>query len=187
MTARARIALAVVGLVAAGVALRASGALDGLGVEGLRAQVLGWGWLGPLAYGALFAVGALLHLPGYLFVTAAALAYGPVGGALLAYAAAWLYVMASGGAARHLAASMRASPAVEARMGKVRASWAWRLLHRKPVVAVAALRCALPTNLALTSALVAADISPRAFILGSTLGLLPQVLITAALVSAATG
>lgn len=154
-----------------------SGLADAVDVERLRALIEGWGALGPAVFLVGFAAGALLHLPGYLFVTAAVLVYGPMEGGALSFAAAWAYDGVTFLALRRFSGG-RPRFVPPGLVDRIRRSRWWTRIHRSPLTTTAALRSALPTNLALTWVLAAGRVSPRAHLLGSAIGILPQLGVT---------
>ncbi len=84
MSTRARlIALAAV-LLAGLLVGHATGATEKLTADGIRSFVASAGALGVLAFLALFVVGELLHVPGLVFVAAAVALWGPLAGGAIA-------------------------------------------------------------------------------------------------------
>lgn len=157
-------ALALV-LVALGVIAERTGLVAQLSREHVRALVEGLGPLGALAFIALFVVGELVHVPGFVFVGAAILVYGRVAGGLLGYVGAlaavgvtFLVVRVIGGQAL---ASIK-QPRVRAWLARV---------DEKPVLAIAGLRSLLWMAPALTYALALTRVRFRDYMLGSALGL----------------
>lgn len=161
-------ALAVFLIVLAIVAERV-GVAEHLSRERIRALIDGLGPLGVLAFVGLFVVGELAHVPGFVFIGAAILAYGRVvgglvgyGGALIAMAVGFVVVRAFVGQA--LGAIRR--PIV------VRAL-AW--VEARPILAVAGLRSVLWMTPMLTYVLALSPVRFRDYMLGTALGLVLPV------------
>lgn len=167
--------LGLVALGGAGLALERSGALEQAALEGLLLS-LGC-WAVPLFF-VLFTAGAVLQVPGALFVVAARLAFGPVWGFVLAYAGAVVAVTAAFGLVRALRGRRDDPPR------PLRWRWARRLLdgaQRRPVLTVALLRTLFFLSPPLNYALAFSRIRARDYVLGSALGLaLPVFLVTLA-------
>jgi uncharacterized membrane protein YdjX (TVP38/TMEM64 family) len=157
-------ALAVV-IVALGVIAERTGLVAQLSQERVRATVEQLGPLGALVFVALFVVGELVHVPGFVFVGAAILAYGRLLGGVLGYVGAlaavavtFLVVRAIGGQAL---ASIE-QPRVRAWLSRV---------DDRPVLVIAGLRTVLIMTPALTYALALTRVRFRDYMVGSALGL----------------
>jgi uncharacterized membrane protein YdjX (TVP38/TMEM64 family) len=131
----------------------------------IREQMEALGPLGALLFIGLFIVGELAHVPGWVFVGAAVLAYGQLLGGLLGYAGAqvavavaFVVVRAIGGDA--LSAIER--PLIKRMLAAV---------DSRPVRAVAALRVALWMTPALTYALAMTRIRFWPYVVGNLIGL----------------
>lgn len=147
----------------------------------IRALVEGWGALGPLAFAVLFAVGELVHVPGWVFVGAAIVVWGPYLGALFAFFGANVSVTFSFLLVRTIGG--KAFDTVDRPLVR-------RLLARLdeyPVLVVAALRVVLFALPALNYGLALTRIRLRDYVLGSALGLIPPIVVLTALFSAALG
>jgi len=90
-----RLALLVVFLVGLFVLGSATGWADRFTLEGVRDTIADAGAWGFAIFLAVFAIGELLHVPGFLFVAAAVLAYGRLVGGVAAYAGAIVSVVVS--------------------------------------------------------------------------------------------
>ena len=149
------------GLLAVG---KFTGLTDQLDAERIRQEVAAAGALGGLLFVAIFAVGELLHVPGMVFVAAAALAYGPyqgfawaLFGALVSVSLSFVVVRGVGGQA----------------LAKLEKAWIQKILahlDRRPVLTVAALRTVLWLAPGLNYALAMTRIRFRDYLLGSSLG-----------------
>ena len=146
-------------------AFRLSGLSAHFELAALRQVVTDHQFSGLLIYIALFAIGNLLQIPGWLFLAAAVFALGAVWGGVMTYIAACVSCVATfllvrllgGSALRHL----------EHR-------WAKRLfrqLDAAPTRSVFGLRLLFQTVPALNYALAMSGIPFRAYLLGTLLGL----------------
>lgn len=162
--------------------IRLSGFLDQLSAEALREGVTNLGPLGPIAFVAAYVLAVLGQVPGSVLVAGGVLAYGPVGGLLLSYV---------GGTSANLASFMLAR---RARGRSARLCWAnsprveqlmrWpaiRTIRRRPVMGVLAVRLLLPTAAVASFALALTDVRWSHYLVGSMMGLVPQLLLTAGL------
>ncbi len=160
-----RLGVLAVVIVVSVVVAHATGATEYLSREHVRALIAGLGPFGVLAFVGLFIVGELAHVPGFVFIGAAILAYGRLEGGVLGYfgalaavAVAFVVVRAIGGPA--LAAIER--PFLRRILARV---------DERPVLAVAVLRTVLIMTPALTYALALTRVRFRDYMLGSALGL----------------
>jgi len=173
-----RLALLVLllgGLAVAGVA---SGLTETLSVASLRAWMVEAGALGIFGFLLLFALGTLLQVPGMVFVVAAALAWGQLGGGAIALAGAMLSVSSSFFLVRAVGGRLLADvdrPFVKRLLAR---------LDRAPIRTVAALRLVLWVSPPLTYALALSRVPTRAHALGSILGLTLPVVVAATFVDA---
>jgi uncharacterized membrane protein YdjX (TVP38/TMEM64 family) len=148
----------------------ATGVTDHLTQDGIRALVAEAGVWGALVYVAVFTIGELVHVPGIVFVAAAAVAFGGVHGFLLALAAAVVSVSTSFFVVR--AVGGRALTTVER-------PWVVKMLARldaRPIRTIAILRLVLWLAPPLNYALAMTSVSFRDYLIGSVLGLGPPVL-----------
>ena len=77
--------LLIVGLIVLG---KVTGITAYLSTERIRSTVQAAGWWGALLFIALFCLGELVHVPGWVFMAAGTIAYGLVGGFLLGFVGA---------------------------------------------------------------------------------------------------
>lgn len=164
-----RLGVLAVFLIVLAIVAERVGVAEHLSRERIRALIDGLGPLGVLAFVGLFVVGELAHVPGFVFIGAAILAYGRVvgglvgyGGALIAMAVGFVVVRAFVGQA--LGAIRR--PIV------VRAL-AW--VEARPILAVAGLRSVLWMTPTLTYVLALSPVRFRDYMLGTALGLVLPV------------
>jgi uncharacterized membrane protein YdjX (TVP38/TMEM64 family) len=122
-----------------------------------------------------FTVGELLHVPGMVFVAAAVMAWGRVGGGALSYAAALVSVSVGFFVVR----AIGGQPLATITQPRLRALLA--RLDRRPIVTVALLRLVMWVAPALTYALALSSVRYRDFAIGSALGLLIPFAVAAAL------
>jgi len=90
-----RLTLLVVLLVSIYLMGRATGFTQALTVDGIRESMRVAGAGGFAVFVAVFCIGQLLHIPGFVFVMASGLAYGPVWGSLASMIAATISVAVS--------------------------------------------------------------------------------------------
>lgn len=120
---------------------------------------------GVLVFSALFALGNLMQVPGWIFLAAAVLALGPAWGGLTTYMAASLTCTTTFGLIRLLGAdSLRTFD------GRL-ATRIFSRLDAHPVQSVLLLRLLFQTLPALNYALAMSGIRWRAYLLGTLLGL----------------
>jgi uncharacterized membrane protein YdjX (TVP38/TMEM64 family) len=74
---------------------RASGFTEGLTVDGIRDTMRAAGVAGFAVFVAIFCVGQLLYIPGFVFVMVSGLAYGPLWGSVASIVAATVSVAVS--------------------------------------------------------------------------------------------
>jgi uncharacterized membrane protein YdjX (TVP38/TMEM64 family) len=147
----------------------ATGLTEQLTRENIRETIVGLGPLGALAFVGLFVVGELAHVPGFVFIGAAILAYGRLEGGVLGYvgalaavAVAFVVIRAIGGQA----------------LSGIQRPWIVRALaevDRRPITAVTALRVVLIMTPALTYALALTRVRFRDYMIGSALGLVVPI------------
>jgi uncharacterized membrane protein YdjX (TVP38/TMEM64 family) len=122
-----------------------------------------------------FTVGELLHVPGMVFVAAAVMAWGRVGGGAIAYVAALVSVSVGFAVVR----AIGGQPLATIKQPRIRAILA--RLDRRPILTVALLRLILWVAPALTYALALSSVRFRDYLLGSALGLAMPMTLAAAL------
>jgi len=156
------LAVLVVALVAAG---HLSGLTARLDVPALRATIASAGAWGPILFVLAFCIGELVHVPGMVFVAAAAFAFGPANGSALAYAGALASVSVTFGFVRGVGGMP---------LTTVRWAFARRLLghlDRRPVLTIALLRLVLWISPPVSYALALSGVRFRSYLFGSALGL----------------
>lgn len=154
------------GLAIAGVT---SGVTRDLSVDAIRGWMLGAGAAGVLLFVAAFALGTLVQIPGMLFVAAAALAYGELAGAAVALVGAVISVATSFWLVRTVGGKLLAE-VDKPLMKRVLAR-----LDRAPVRTVALLRLVFWVAPPLNYALALSNVSGRAYLVGSAVGLIVPV------------
>jgi uncharacterized membrane protein YdjX (TVP38/TMEM64 family) len=122
-----------------------------------------------------FAVGELLHVPGMVFVAAAVMAWGRVGGGALSYVAALVSVSLGFAVVR----AIGGQPLATIERPRVRALLA--RLDQRPILTVALLRLFLWVAPALNYALALSSVRYRDYAIGSAIGLALPMAIAAAL------
>ena len=121
--------------------------------------------LGVLLFMALFSLGNLIHVPGLVFLAAAVLSLGKVGGGLVTYVAASVSCMLTFGVFRWIGGDV---------LVQLRSPWArktLKALHARPVRTVFLLRTVMQTLPALNITLAMSGIRTRHYFLGTLLGL----------------
>ncbi len=163
---RLRLVLLAVFLIGLFVIGAATGWTDRFTLEGVREAIAGAGVWGFAIFLGAFAIGELLHVPGFLFVAAAVLAYGRVLGAGAAYVGAVVSVVVSFAVVRGVGG--RALGGLKnARVRKI-----LDRLEERPVRVVAILRLLLWMAPPLNYALALSPVRFRDYLIGSALGLL---------------
>lgn len=172
-----RVGLLVLVLGGLMVAGAASGLTRDLSVESLRGWMVGAGVVGILGFLAAFALGTLVQVPGVLFVAAAALAWGPVVGASVALVGAVLSITLSFLLVRAIGGQV---------LTEIRRPFVQRVLarlDRAPIRTVALLRLVLWVSPPLTYALAFSNVPLRAYVVGSTAGLVLPIVLGASFVA----
>lgn len=160
-----RIALLIVLLLGLLALAKLAGLEEYFDVDRVRALMDSAGAWGFLAFVVLFAVGELLHVPGFVFVGAASLAYGQGAGTLAAYAGAMGSVTISFLVVRTIGGQP---------LGGVRRPWMRKMLARletRPILTVAVLRAIFWLSPALNYGLAMTSVKMRDYLIGSALGL----------------
>lgn len=159
------LAVLVIGFLGIG---RALGWHENLTVAQIRSVVEDAGWLGVLAFVALFVVGQMLYVPNLLFVLAGALVFGPSFGAALSLCAALLatsvnfvFVRCVGG---------QPFEGVQNR----RILWALARLEARPRLTLGIMRLLFFSSPTLTAAMALSPIRFRDHFIGSFIGMIPQ-------------
>ena len=168
-----RLALLVVFLVGLFVLGSATGWADRFTLEGVRDTIADAGAWGFAIFLAVFAIGELLHVPGFLFVAAAVLAYGRLVGGVAAYAGAIVSVVVSFAVVRGVGGKA---------LGSLKSERLRRILDRleeRPVRVVAILRLILWMAPPLNYALALSPVRFRDYLVGSALGLILPMVVAA--------
>jgi len=150
-----------------------TGLTDYLTRENLRALMESLGVWGVVLFVVLFAVGEFMHVPGIVFVLAALLAYGRVGGAVAAYLGALASVSFSFLLVRRVGGQALAH-VKRARIAKVLAH-----LDRRPILTIAVMRMFLFLLPAVNYGLAMTRVRFRDYLAGSALGLVPPMVVIA--------
>lgn len=145
------------------------GVLEDIDPQQIRATVEAWGLWGIALYVVLFSLGLFLYIPGTLFIIAAGLAYGHVGGVAVAMLGAnvavnisFLFVRLIGGTPFET----HSHPLVEKLL---------RGLHASPLTNIFIMRLLVGTSPGLNYLLALSAVKPRQHFLGSLLGMLIPV------------
>lgn len=169
---RLRLPLVIIALILLYLWARQSGILEDADPYRLRALVELWGIWGVSLYLALFCIGLFLYVPGLLFVVAAGLAYGRIGGIPIALLGANLAVTVSFLAVRFVGGTpfeRHSHPLLQKILGS---------LHASPITNIAILRLLFSTSPALNYLLALSAVTPRQHFLGTLIGTLAPVTIT---------
>ena len=137
--------------------------------------MLGLGPAGVVAFIGLFAVGELVHVPGFVFVGAAILAYGRGLGGVVGYVGALVSVTLAFVVARAIGGNAFAA---------IRQPFVVRVLSRveeRPLSTVIALRALLAVAPPVTFGLAFTRIRFRDYFVGSAIGLVPPVIVMSVL------
>ena len=121
--------------------------------------------LGLVLFVALFSLGNLIHVPGLIFLAAAVLSLGKVGGGLVTYVAASVSCMVTFGVFRWIGGDA---------LVQLRSPWArksLKSLHARPVRTIIILRTVMQTLPALNITLAMSGVGTRHYLLGTLLGL----------------
>jgi len=160
------LAALIVGLIVVG---KLTGLTAYLTTERIRTLVQSAGWWGALLLIALFCLGELVHVPGWVFLIGAVIAYGRLRGGLLGYVGALCSVSVSFFIVRGVG-------------GKPLGAIRWKIVRRilahldtHPLRTVFLLRTILWLAPQLNYALALSNVRFRDYILGSALGLVLPV------------
>lgn len=148
--------------------------------DNLRAVLLD-GWQGLAIFVAATCVGLFVHVPGIVFVGSAALVFGPIKGALVAFVAEAIAVCVTFVVIRLIGGKP---------LAEVKNRWLKRALDHvdaRPVLTVIALRTCFQASPPVNYALALSGIRGRDYALGSTVGLLAPSFVGAWLVHAVIG
>jgi uncharacterized membrane protein YdjX (TVP38/TMEM64 family) len=168
-----RLALLVALIAALWLAGWATGISGHLDKQRVRAVVESAGAWGIVLFIAMFSLGELIHVPGLVFVAAAMLAYGKLGGAALSLAGALASVTVSFVVVRTVGGQPLAG---------IERPFVRRMLRRldsKPIQSVALLRLVFWMAPFLNYALAMSAVDLRDYLLGSAIGLIVPVTVSA--------
>jgi uncharacterized membrane protein YdjX (TVP38/TMEM64 family) len=181
MPFRPGVRLLLLGLILAAVfvAGKASGLLDSISPESLRALLASAGVFGVLVFVAVFSLGLLAQLPGLLFVAVAVLAYGrevgaivALGGSIVAVSVSFFVVRRFGGRAL---AEMK-SPLLRRMLAQ---------LDTRPLRSVIMLRAVFGVAPFLNYALALSSLGFRDYLIGSAIGMAAPITVAAVILDAA--
>jgi uncharacterized membrane protein YdjX (TVP38/TMEM64 family) len=141
---------------------------------GVRALVEQSGAWGVALFALLFAAGALLYVPGVLFVAVSVLMWGRLQGGLVSYAGALLAALLSFALVRFVGGR----PFAEVRNPRVRAVLA--RLEERPVLGVALLRTFFMAAPLVNYALALSPVGAGSYLVGTAIGLVPSIAVTTA-------
>jgi uncharacterized membrane protein YdjX (TVP38/TMEM64 family) len=165
-----RVSAAIVPIVILVVGMRATGVMDLVEVDQVRALIQRAGiWRIPL-FVLVYGIGILGHVPGSVFVGAGVLLFGPAWGGVWCYLGALLGNLLSFGIVRLMGYRPLA-----------RVSWPvleglFSHLAERPIRAVTLIRLVFPTTAPVNYALALTDVAFGAYLVGSLVGVLPQLL-----------
>lgn len=164
-----RLLVAILPIAILVLAVRTTGLIELVDVEQVRALVQRAGiWRVPL-FVMLYGLGILAHVPGSVFVGAGVLAFGPGWGLVWCYLGALLGNLLSFGIVRlagYRPLATRSWPMLERLF--------LRLVQR-PTRSVTAIRIIFPTTAPVNYALALTDIAFPPYLVGSLVGVLPQL------------
>lgn len=161
-----RIGLLVAFFVGSLAVAKLTGLSDSVSVESVRSFMESMGIWGFVAFVVVFALGELLHVPGIVFVGAAAIAYGDALGTAAGYVGAVVSVTVSFIVVRAIGGQP---------LGNVKRPWMRKVLgrlDRQPVRTVALLRLVFFMAPAVNYALAMTSLRLRDYVIGSALGLI---------------
>ncbi len=165
-----RVSAAIVPIVILVAAIRATGVMDLDEVDQVRALIQRAGiWQIPL-FIVVYGIGILAHVPGSVFVGGGVLLFGPAWGLVWCYLGALLGNLISFEIVRMLGYRPLA-----------RVSWPvleglFSRLAERPIRAVTLIRLVFPTTAPVNYALALTDVAFGAYLVGSLVGVLPQLL-----------
>lgn len=193
-----RFVVLLVPLVGLALLARVSGLLELLEVDRLQAVVAELGWVGPVVFCGLLTLGVTLQVPGGIFVTAAVLAYGPLGGLAMMYFGGLVANQLTFEGARLVRRFTRRHPIsledtprlVRSLAGAVtwfRQKPVFRTLEARPTLAVCLVRLLVPTASVASFAFAYSEVRRTEYLLGGAVGMVPQVTVVNLLLSASLG
>jgi uncharacterized membrane protein YdjX (TVP38/TMEM64 family) len=179
LSPRLRLALLTSVVVVVFIVGRATGIVDSLSPQSLRALLAGAGVLGVVGFVLAFSVGLLAQLPGLLFIAVAVLAYGREMGALVALAGAVVAVSVSFVVVRRFGGSA---------LAEIESPFLRRVLSQldtQPLRSVIVLRAVFGVAPFLNYALALSSLGFRDYLIGSVIGMTAPIVVAAVLLDAA--
>lgn len=149
----------------------------GADLEEIRQSIRAMGPAGALALTGLIGLGTWLWLPGWLLVTLAVTLYGQLGGTVIACAGGLLAMTHSFVVIR----SMAGDPQPAAVQGRF-LRYALDRLEARPIAWIAVLRAVFWLSPVVSGALALSPVRFRDYLVGSVLGFVPAVAVTAGFV-----
>ncbi len=134
--------------------------------ENLRLLIEPLGFWGILIFIALFSIGTIVQVPGWLFYSTAFVIFGSLTGAMIAYVRSVSAVILSFYFARALGGNMLD------RIKNKRVQNILDKMHDNPVLIISVLRSFMWVSPPLNYALAFTNVSDRKYIVGSTIGLM---------------
>lgn len=170
--------LGLIAAIVAGILITAwqTGLLAWMTKENLRAVLAGTGWTGLGVFILACCVGLFVHVPGIVFVSAAALGYGPWIGALVAILAETIAVCVSFVIVRLIGGQP---------LAEIRNKWIRKAMNHvesRPLLTVIILRTAMQASPPLNYALALSSLRARHYVVGSAIGLIAPCFVIAGFV-----
>lgn len=145
--------------------------------EVLRDAVAAYGAWGPVAFVGLYVIAVLGQLPGSIVVAGGVLLYGPWWGGAWCYVGALASDIVAFGLVRY---APGARTLVASGAQRFREHRAMKILAARPLAGVIGLRLLVPTAAMASAALALSPVSARTYVLGSAIGIVPQLVLTVA-------
>ena len=167
--------LGLIGVIVASILFAAwqTGLLAWMTKDNLRAVLADNGWTGLGVFILACCVGLFVHVPGIVFVSAAALGYGPWIGALVAFVAETIAVCVSFVIVRLIGGQP---------LAEISNRWlrkAMDHIEARPLLTVIALRTFMQASPPLNYALALSSLRARDYVMGSAIGLAAPCLVLA--------
>jgi uncharacterized membrane protein YdjX (TVP38/TMEM64 family) len=169
-----RVVVAVVPIAVLVAVVHSMGLVDAVDVESIRRTLEGAGYGRIPLFIAIYGIGILAHVPGSVFVGCGVLVFGPVWGLCWCYLGALAGNLLSFGIVRwtgYRPLDRLSWPRVDGLL----AGLLTRLAAR-PTWAVTAIRTVFPTTAPVNYALALTEVPFSAYLIGSLVGVLPQLL-----------
>lgn len=181
MSNRARLVALALFVVAVLVAARLTGLTEWMSVERIRALGTDAGPWGLVAFVAAFSLGVFAHVPGWVFLSAAAVAYGPAFGAALSVVAGIIAVTVTFCVVR----AIGGKPLADIKNARVRKILAG--LDERPIRTIVFLRTFMMVSPPLNYALALSRTPFRAYVVGSAIGLVAPIVVSTYIASYVVG